>query len=92
MFKENYEMGWNGTGLVNFLLTRHRLGSSANRDRLGGVRSDPPPTISETKSDTEKMKRRWNRLTVFYSETEFRVYQLTYDVTGGQNRSKFDQG
>ena len=34
-------------------LTRHRLGSSANRDRLGGP-IGPPPTISETKSDTEK--------------------------------------
>ena len=57
----------------------------------GGVRSDPPPLRSrKPKVIRKKMKRRWKRLTVFYSETEFQVCRLTYDVTGGQNRSKFD--
>ena len=51
----------------------------------------PPPLRSrKPKVIRKKMKRRWKRLTVFYSETEFQVCRLTYDVTGGQNRSKFD--
>lgn len=42
-------------GALELYLTRHRLGSFPNRDRLGGPIGSP--TISRTVSDREKMKR-----------------------------------